>query len=143
MVMSNKAKFTKTSSSVVVVRTPSNSQMVPQHGWSISREPTLKKQRTSSSDGATFWHQLLQMEMAAQEAQALHRLETWSNEALCQEGSRLQGMEATLKGKHKLRILSLRRAGGAGLPNNTFSVGDMAMVSSNEPESMAVRMGMH
>ena len=115
-------------------------------GWSISREPALKKQRTpSSSDGATFWHQLLQMELAAQEAQVQHRLETWSNEALCQNGTRLQGMEAMLIGpkQRKPRLLSLRCPASVRLPNNAFALGDVAIVSPNEPESMAVRMGMH
>ena len=113
-------------------------------GWSISREPALKKQRTpSSSDGATFWHQLLQMELAAQEAQVQHRLETWSNEALCQVGTRLQGLEAKLIGPKKSRSLSLRCAAGVRLPNNAFKLGDVAIVSCNEPESMAVRMGMY
>ena len=121
-------------------------------GWSISREPALKKQRTpsteqptSSSHGATFWHQLLQMELAAQEAQAQHRLDTRSNEALCQDGTRLQGMEAMLIGpkQRKPRLLSLRCPASVRLPNNAFALGDVAIVSPNEPESMAVRMGMH
>ena len=118
--------------------------------WSIS-QPTLKKQRTpsteqptSSSHGATFWHQLLQMELAAQEAQVQHRLDTRSNGALCQDGTRLQGMEAKLIGPKKSRVLSLRCAASVRLPkNNAFALGDVAIVSSNEPESMAVRMGMH
>ena len=119
-------------------------------GWSISREPALKKQRTpsteqptSSSHGATFWHQLLQMELAAQEAQAQHRLDTRSNEALCQDGTRLQGLEAKLIGPKKSRSLSLRCAAGVRLPNHAFALGDVAIVSSNEPESVAVRMSMH
>lgn len=104
------------------------------------KQPATKKQRTSDplSDGATSWIQLIQMEMTAQQEQVEYRLKSWSNEALCQEGLRLQGLEARL---HRNNSMQLRCAEGARLPYNVITVGDVAIVSIDEPESAVLTVG--
>ena len=119
-----------------------------QSASSISK-PAMKKRRhdapteaskqprsASLSDGAAFWNQLLEMEMASQEDQVQHRLQTWSSAALCQGGLMMQGLEARLH-VHD-RSLHLRCAENIRLPYNTFSLGDIAIVSRDELESVAV-----
>lgn len=88
------------------------------------------------SDGAAFWVQLLQQEMAAQEEQVQHRLETWSNEALCQEGLRLHGLEARLH-MHD-GTLTLRSAAGTRLAYNVFALGDVGIVSHESTSVLAL-----
>ena len=113
-----------------------------QHECRVDKQSGQLKKHTdlpdsaALSDGAAFWVQLLQQEMAAQEEQVRHRLETWSNEALCQEGLRLHGLEARLH-MHD-GTLTLRSAAGTRLAYNVFALGDVGIVSHESTSVLAL-----